>query len=76
MCIRRASRGRLDLPVSWKEVAGNCGGLAAAGVGPEDAGWVVCGAGLLEAGASNGGVRGCIEGAAAVPAGLGEDMAV
>lgn len=45
------------------------------GVGAvEVAGWVVCGAELLEAGASAGGVSGWVDEAAAFAAGLGEVM--
>lgn len=72
MWIRRASRGRRDFPESWRDVAGNCGGAATAGVGPvAAAAEELVGAAWLDVGGSAGGVRGC-----AAPAGLGEAMAV
>ena len=75
MCIRRASRGRLDFPVSCSEVAGNWGGFATEDIGADEVVcWVVCGAGLLEEGASAGGVSGWFDAVVAFAAGLGEVM--
>lgn len=83
--MRRASRGRRDLPVSCSEVAGRRDGLAGLmWAGVEEvlfaaavvAGWLFAWEGLLltEDGASAGGVRGCVDGADAPGFGRGEVM--
>jgi hypothetical protein len=65
MWIKRASRGRLVFPLSWREVAGTCAGLTTVGVGAglEELVGLPCNVALLEAGASAGGVRGWVDGA-------------